>query len=702
MTEAPSLRLPVRALWSVPAAGAFIAIAEVLTQSSNQGAGVLDVVLGLCSGALVGLWPAVFLVPVALLAARRERTERWLARLDIWLTSPAPAIAALCVGLVVVFVAIAPLVELFISVSRARPVDYPQTQARLWTAGLLAAIPTAFVALIGGMRLLERTLARLEDKPAVARWLTRGCVAVFAGICVAHLVSGPFFVYLGAKVAFGLLAAVAVCAAIWLPREASTPAAMGAHLGGLALVVVLGVVGLRQPTTRALLLHDAKVFAHFHDTALAGFDTDGDGSLPPWLGGGDCDDDDPDVAPWHVERPGNGVDDDCRGGDLEPAQPEPATAPSGDARPPVFLITIDTLRLDRTELGGYDRQTMPALAAYARANRWYPNARAPANHTFFSMVSLLAGQTPERMLVPGDRGGVGKIAFRTWLPARMQQLGYATIAVNPPLILDGKLPPEQLRFEHIEAGRYDFAGKNKGTTARQVTDDVVRILDRDPGDRPIFAWVHYMDPHASHEAPLRFTGAPDRDAYDNELSWVDMHLARLLAFVDARYPGAIVVVTSDHGEEFGERGNFGHGFTLADSELRVPLILAGPGVDAGTEPRPVSTVGVAPTILQLLGQPISPRMSPARLLADDPDDDLGPVLAANPAYLWNEARMEIAVIADGWKLVHGRMRNTWLLYDLDADPGETRNLAADEPERLATMRAALDEAIDGERRLSGD
>lgn len=711
---ATPLRLPVRALWCLPAATAFVAVFEAGTQASNQGMGVTSLILSAATGALVGLWPALFLVLAALIAGkigeRWSPLERLLEAVDQGLQAPPAALTGLAVALAAVTAAVGPSVRRIIAVSQANPVDYPETQGRLWTAGLLAAIPAAFFALALLARVVEWALSRegALARPGLSRWLLRGALLTIAALTVAHLVSGPFFVYLGARVAFGLLAVLAVFAAAWLPRRTPTQGStvrMLGQLGGLALVVVLGVVGLRSPASRALLLHDTRVFPHYLDVALGGFDTDDDGSYPPWLGGADCDNLDPERSPWRVEIPDSGVDEDCDGVDLEavevaapPAMPEPGTL----ERPPIFLISIDTLRLDRMDIGGYARVTMPRVAAFAEQGRWYANARAPANHTFYSMVSLLAGQNTERLLIPGERHEAGRMAFRTWLPATLGSLGYATVAINPPLILEGKLPASELRFEHIEVGRYDFAGKNRGTTARQVVDDVERILGQDPGDRPVFAWVHFMDPHASHEAPVKFSGDPDpvRDAYDNELLWVDLHLSRLLAFIDARYPDALVILTSDHGEEFGERGNYGHGFSLADSELRVPLAIAGPGVPPGVESRPVSLVGVAPTVLELLGVPVPAGMSPSRLL-ELPAEGAASSLSANPAYLWNEPRMELALVAEHegatWKLVHGRMRNTWLLYDLDADPAETRNLVGERPAVLEAMQERLAEAVAAER-----
>jgi hypothetical protein len=677
VSEGNRLRLPIRALWAFPIACGLIAAAEAATQANQQSPGPIWGLLAAFSGAAAGLWFAALAVALALVLSRVGPLERLLERLDGFLHGPPPWLAAAAFLAATAAVFVPPLVELVLSVSEAHPVDYVETQGRLWVAGLLAVVPVAVFLLFLLARLAE---FRLRSSVS-ARWVLRLSLALGALLCLAHLVSGPFFIYLGEAAAVALVLLLATAAA-----------------AGLTLVLGLGLVGLRSPASRALLLHDTSVVPHLFSWAFSGFDADDDGSHPAWLGGGDCDDDDPTRGPTRVEIAGNGIDEDCLGGDAEPApvrtEARPVAEAASGSRPPVFLITIDTLRFDRTELGGYSRDTMPALAHFAKQNRNFTSARAPANHTFYSMVSTLAGQHPERMLIPETGPVTGVMKFSEWLPQELRALGYASIAFNPPLVLDGKLPADQLRFDHIEVGHHDYSGKNRGTTARQVVDDVVRIVGELPRDKPLFAWIHFMDPHAAHEAPTRFADGRAEDDYDNELSWVDMHLSRLLAFISERHgEDAIIVITSDHGEEFGERGNYGHGFTLADSELRVPLIVHGPGVDAGEDERTVSTVAVAPTVLGLLGAMTPAGMSSESLLEGSTSGSL----SANPAFLWNEVRMEVAYVHEGWKIIYGRARNTWLLYDLGADPQERRNLVHREPERFEAMRGRLAEALERER-----
>jgi Tfp pilus assembly protein PilF len=211
--------------------------------------------------------------------------------------------------------------------------------------------------------------------------------------------------------------------------------------------------------------------------------------------------------------------------------------------------------------------------------------------------------------------------------------------------------------------------------------------------------VHLYDPHAPYEAPEPYASKYADRPYDGEVAWSDDLVGRLdaaLARLGIRNE-TLTVLTSDHGEALGEHGEAVHGFFLYDATIRVPLIVRGPGVVAGTRiAATVQSVDLYPTMLRLAGIPGATRVD---------GRDLGPALRGQriddaPAfaesltprihYGWSDLRS----IRDGrWKFI---LAPTPELYDLERDPGELRNVAGSEPARARALRTGL------ERHLADD
>ena len=212
------------------------------------------------------------------------------------------------------------------------------------------------------------------------------------------------------------------------------------------------------------------------------------------------------------------------------------------------------------------------------------------------------------------------------------------------------------------------------------------------GATPWFAWVHYYDPHAPYEPPgalgPRFASSP----YDGEIAFVDEQLGRLLAAVEgARPPGStLVLVTADHGESLGEHGEDTHGIFIYDSTLRVPWIMAGPGIAAGRiAPTVARGIDVAPTLLDYAGLSLRPEMegrSVRRAAA-------GEVLDDAPAY----AESLHAQLQYGWAPLHALRTDRFKLidapraelYDLKSDGAETMDRSGQEGARVETLRTEL-------------
>lgn len=692
MTEAESVEqerpgdppgFPLRAFWAWPVGFGLVGAVEATIQEGRIGGGIFAVLLATCGAACAGLWPGALSALISVLARRRgfvfcERMQGGLGKLAI------PLVAGLVLS-VVGWGGVTMVMDLF----RVKQFDFDEDTVDVWRAAMVLGVPVAVIVIFA---VLRRADERFENA-TLRLWVARVSLSATVVWALAHLCSGPFVIHFGGWLVLGLVLIATLAAASWLPAV-SGPGRRGIVVGlaPVVLLILLGVTGLRSPVPRALLLHDTRVYPTVHQNAFAFLDMDGDGEFGAWAGGRDCDDGDPLVASWRPEQPGNGIDDNCRLGDAPPPELAQPVRAGSAKHLPVFLITLDTIRADRLELYGRDKETMPYLADMAERSKWFERAYSPSSHTAISIISMMSGQGPEYLIhEPEVLSAQGK-KFTTWLPHILAQLGYETWAINPALIGD-RISVEELRFENHYVGPFDYAPKNRGTRSKQVADWLPGFLESRTDDRPLFAWIHVDDAHARHASHLHFEGTSTENGYDNELRWVDLNLAAMLKAIEQRYGDqAIVIVTSDHGEEFGERGAYGHGFSLSEAMTRVPLVIRAPGIETGRVERPVNVAGVPSAVLELIGEPPSPRATVPSVLSETG----GPVVLGCP-FFWSEFRMEAALVEPRWKLIINRVRGTSVLFDLQADPSETNNVAGSHPDELERMETELLAALEALR-----
>jgi arylsulfatase A-like enzyme/Tfp pilus assembly protein PilF len=227
-------------------------------------------------------------------------------------------------------------------------------------------------------------------------------------------------------------------------------------------------------------------------------------------------------------------------------------------------------------------------------------------------------------------------------------------------------------------------------------------------DSRFFAWIHLYDPHDPYEPPEPYASRYADRPYDGEVAWSDELVGRLDAALErlGLRGETLLVVTSDHGEGLGEHGEAVHGFFVYESTLHVPLLLRGPGIPPG---RRLSVTGrsvdLLPTLLDLLGlaRPSGLRLS-GRSLA--PALRGGAALPEEPAYaesllpLLHYGWSDLRALRDGkWKYIQAPRPE---LYDLEADPGETHDLAGEMPARAAALRNGLAAHLAHERGVKTD
>ncbi len=370
-------------------------------------------------------------------------------------------------------------------------------------------------------------------------------------------------------------------------------------------------------------------------------------------------------------------------------------------RPNLLLVTLDTTRADRLGCYGREGAATPNLDGLAADGALFEQAIAVAPVTLPSHVSLLTGQYPPRhgVRMNGDfRLPEGDTTLAEHLGAR----GYATAAIVGAYVLSADFgiaqgfpvydePPVQrdLGPGGIELRHEEIVER----TAGEVTRAAIELLDGRLAE-PFFLWLHYYDPHGEYEPPPPYAGRFSANPYEGEIAYVDAELGRVLDALRSggRLDRTLVAVTADHGESLGEHGENTHGLLIYEATQRVPLLLRMPEtVPAGTRSdRLVSGVDLAPTLLELLGQPPLPGAEGLSFAAAARGERMPP---RPPVY----TEAELPLRAYGWAPLRALRDERYKfirapqleLYDLDQDPGESRNIALGGLDRVGRFVEAL-------------
>ena len=217
-------------------------------------------------------------------------------------------------------------------------------------------------------------------------------------------------------------------------------------------------------------------------------------------------------------------------------------------------------------------------------------------------------------------------------------------------------------------------------------------------------WTHFMDPHKdylTHPGFGRF-GDDHRGRYDQEVAFTDHHIGRMLERF-AKLPAAkrtVIILTADHGEAFGEHGRKFHGRELWEEIIRVPLVVAGPGIAPRRIARPTSHIDLFPTLLALFGEEIPEGVHGKSLLDEwrgGPLVEERPVLADQPENPYYEMRR--VFIEDGWKLHVLRDGQEHRLFRIGEDYERGDSLVEDEPERFERIKGSYERFVKDEMKV---
>lgn len=370
------------------------------------------------------------------------------------------------------------------------------------------------------------------------------------------------------------------------------------------------------------------------------------------------------------------------------AEPAPASDDIRRARRNVVLFLVDTMRPDFLGCYGQDPSPSPTIDRLAETALVFENAYAPSSWTKPSVASLFTGQSPAEHQV-ADFGDVLDSSFTT-LAEQFQQAGYETAG----FVTNGWLSQEFGFHQGFET--YVFEDQRP---AQLMVDEFNSWLRQRSSAKPFFAYVHTIEPHAPYELPgVGTLDLPYKEPelepspqllerlhrhYKGEIESVDRALDSLLQTLEAEglSQQTLVVVVSDHGEEFFEHGWWEHGATLYEEVLRIPLLIALPGLEKQRLQHPVSLQELGPTLLWLNQVEAVPKLldpSPRRLHAHlklGEDADAYPETVNSEPFL-----MQVdSVRENDLKLIRTRahLSPTYLpfeLYHLDRDPAEHNDL----------------------------
>lgn len=408
------------------------------------------------------------------------------------------------------------------------------------------------------------------------------------------------------------------------------------------------------------------------------------------------------------------------------------------AGPNILLITVDTLRADHLSIHGYKRIATPNMDRLASQGALFERAIAPSSWTLPSLVSIQTGNDPRvHGQIANDSvldGGFVTVA------EVLKEKGYLTAAflTNTYVLAKKGLNQGFDVYHHAENNenapsllglslyRFLLPIRAEPQSAQEVTRRALRFLKR-YRDRSFYMWIHYIDPHVPYgawyvkhhpEYDRDYQGSygrvisieqlmslsvsrkipSDRDirhwnaCYDAEILYLDQSIGRLLDGLEnlGLAENTIVVLTSDHGEEFWEHDYLCHGHTLYREVVHVPLIVRWPGqVTSGLRiPSTVSLLDIAPTLFDVSGIAAPDGYQGRSLMQALKGKALG--MAPVHSHLDLEQRQKRSVHTDGEDLIQDRNAKTFELYDPVDDFAQRVNLSERFPDTVMGLADRMD------------
>jgi arylsulfatase len=410
-----------------------------------------------------------------------------------------------------------------------------------------------------------------------------------------------------------------------------------------------------------------------------------------------------------------------------------APASSEPPRWNVVFLVVDTLRADHLQIYGYDRSTSPFLEEFSRSGIVFQEARSQAGCTFPSVNSYFTSRSPQIFLQTMKEIGWGIPGYMPTLAEMLYAVGYTTAAVSSSPIIRVN-PGPQNPDGGFGAGFSEFDDSCEREPATCINDKAFEFIDR--AAEPFFLYLHYFEPHDPYQPPpehervfaergyekswvddgsllpiyhMLYTDGPAveftdqdlahaMDLYDEEILYFDSQFKVLIERLrtDGLLDRTIIILTSDHGEEFLEHDDLFHCKDLMyDTIVKVPLIFWIPGLErSGSVDGLAHLLDIAPTILDYQGIDDSPYVLEGR--------SLRPLIEEGEPvhqYFFGAQRYSRTVSDGRFKLTLNIKTDEAELYDLRSDPQEQTNIILRRPrlvEELTGLLTAWLEAVEND------
>jgi choline-sulfatase len=599
---------------------------------------------------------------------------------------------------------------------------FPQSPAALGVL-LSASVLCLYLASTAAAFWLSRVLSKKFEAPGSALVLAfaLGCPALFLPVTVlAGTTSGTGSI--GAL--FGTLRRAeldlspalqlgALFGCAWLGAHGARRLPQSSSVILLLAPLLMSALGLRSASSLSFreavtLERSSGLTRGSLRIARSSTDADGDG-FSSRFGGGDCDDRSARVHPLALDIPGNGIDDDCRGGDRKPQKEQeqkaqsPASAPEVPQKANVLLLTVDTMRWDVGYSGKSRAGLTPELDALAQRSTIFERAHSLASYTSKSLGPMLIGKYPsetKRTFEHFDRFSPD-VPF---LQQRLKNAGIYTVSVQGYWYFFFKGYGFERGFDLLDSSAAPKAVAIEGDRTSNGDEVAERTIEQlgalAKSGRQFLLWSHWVDPHAEYVPHEQFDfGSEARARYDGEIAFVDQQIGKVLMALSKHGldKTTIVIVTSDHGEAFGEHGMIRHGFEVWEELVRVPLLVHVPGAKPQRILARRSLIDVMPTVLDVFSVPLPSGESASGysllrdvFAADATRVESRPVLVDMPEGPHNRERRafydgDLKLITSGGQVLG--------LYDLAKDPGEKRDLSNDQG-LLLPIQKRMNEFLD--------
>ena len=365
----------------------------------------------------------------------------------------------------------------------------------------------------------------------------------------------------------------------------------------------------------------------------------------------------------------------------------------------VLLLTVDCLRADMPWTG-YSRPIAPNLTQYADEGVVYTRLYYVASYTAQSVASWLTGRFASTLY----RTGVFFTSYakaNTFFPEVLADDGVKSIGWFSHMYFGrGKgIDRGFAAFELVPGITFDPQTDNYVTSDKMYDLGVKLLSNAENTKGQFFAWAHFGDPHDQynkHKESPDF-GNKNRDRYDSEVWYTDFYIGKLVEWAKTQpwWSHTVVMISADHGEAFGEHGQYRHAFELWEPLVRVPLIVMGKGIKPQRIDALRSQIDFGPTIVEFLGKPRLPTFQGQSLVAEI----TGREKAESRPHIELELTEDTnnperrAIIAGDFKLYVRGYDESFSLYNIKDEPGEEHNLAVSDPERLRSMKELYNDAF---------